>query len=80
VPVTASQLLQTRNYAYERKDVHVDLSNNTFLHCSVVQVRNVSRVDCDILLGVSMVSIASSHLGGYDTSLVRIEKTGGMDD
>jgi hypothetical protein len=79
--VAASQLLLPRTYTYEWKNVHVDLPHNTFLHCFVVQVRNVSRIDRDILLGVSVVWIVSSHLGECDiSSLARIEKTGKMDE
>jgi hypothetical protein len=49
--------------------VHVNLSHDAFLHCLVAQVRNVRRVYRDILLGIAMVLIISSHLGECDTFL-----------
>jgi hypothetical protein len=67
MPVEVSQLLQTIAYTYEWKDVHVDLSHDAFLHCLVVQVRNVGRVYRDILLGIAVLRVVSSHSGGSDT-------------
>jgi Cys-tRNA synthase (O-phospho-L-seryl-tRNA:Cys-tRNA synthase) len=44
--------------------VHIDLSNDTPFHRLVVQIRNIRRVDCDILLGNAVVSLCASHGGG----------------
>lgn len=49
--------------AYEWQNVHVDLSDNALLHRLVVQVWNVGGVESDILFGVAMVLIVSSHNG-----------------
>ena len=59
----AIEVVDQVRYADERQDMHVDLTDNTFLHRFVVQVRDVGRVDGDILLDNAVVMIVASHVG-----------------
>jgi hypothetical protein len=59
----AVQVIHKVGYANKGHDVHIDLSYDTPLHRLVVQVRNIRRIDCDVLFGNAVVSICASHDG-----------------
>jgi hypothetical protein len=75
VGVTCSiQVIDEIGYANPGHDVHIDLSYDTPLHRLVVQVRNIRRIDCDVLFGNAVVSICASHDGGLRPESRRFDK------
>jgi hypothetical protein len=75
VGVTCSiQVIDEIRYANPGQEVHIDLSYDTPLHRLVVQVRNIRRVDCDVLFGNAVVSICASHDGSLRSASRRFDE------